>query len=154
MKDLASAGYYVAGFTNKACASLKHMYDLFIDLPAGTITVAEHAASDFLLGGFHRQLGETMVKSCANTNEQGMIKLLALKTNGLIKNLKSLCTAHDDGGTYVTLAELQQKQLPPNYDLFLHRVAIAEGLGEKKSWPPCPRLYMRYHNTTHQLTLL
>lgn len=124
--DLKSAGYYIAGFTDSACKSKTSMYDLFVDIPARSVSIAPHCQKDFVLTRFHKQTADFFMKVSSSDN-QDIIKSVALKTTDLLKNLSSLKTEHDDG-TYITLEELSERKLPPNTDRFLYNVALSEGM--------------------------
>ena len=46
LKDISSSGFFVAGFTDPACADKKDMYDLFVNVPERKFVVAEHAKGE------------------------------------------------------------------------------------------------------------
>jgi len=113
LEDLQSAGVYVAGFIDPVKANDSSLiYDIYIDVPAQIITVADNAKADFMMGNFHKELATFLVKSTEDKNqsEQDLIKGLAVKTRDLIQNLKSLCTQNNDGSYVLTMEMLKDKK--------------------------------------------
>jgi len=131
LEDLQSAGVYVAGFIDPVKANDSSLiYDIYIDVPAQIITVADNAKADFMMGNLHKELATFLVKSAEDKNqsEQDLIKGLGVKTKDLIQNLKSLCTQNNDGSYILTMEMLKDKKLPRNMDRFLYNLGIAENL--------------------------
>ena len=49
LEELSSAGVYCAGFTDGGVRARDELYDVFVDLSARSITVADHASADMKL---------------------------------------------------------------------------------------------------------
>jgi len=128
IKDLETAGVYVAGFTDPSAASLQSHYDLFCDFTTSAITIAPHAQTDFRLARFHQQTIQAFLKATSEQDDQSVIKVVAQKTKELLDTLKKLTVQHEDGSSTITMEDLSQRGLPPNMDVFLFNVAKAEGL--------------------------
>jgi hypothetical protein len=135
LDDLKSAGIYVAGFTDKQAESFDQYFDLFLDIPARSFIIPEHAKQYFVMTKFHKQTADAFMKAAEGGNEQAIIKAVALKTKELTDQLTSLQSDGDDGH-HLKLTDIQEwtKKLPPNMvnDAFLYAVASAEGLTKKK----------------------
>jgi len=125
LKDLRDTGVYIAGFTDGACATKKDLYDLYVDVPARTLNVADHAKDAFRLTKFHKTTAEGFVKLASEQTDKEVITAIAKKTNELRTKVKSL-------GDDLSLEKLATLKLPPNMDRFLHNVARAEGLIKEK----------------------
>jgi len=129
LEDLQSAGVYVAGFIDPTKANDSSLiYDIYVDVPAQIITIADNAKADFSMGNFHKELATFLVKSAEDKTEQEIIKGLAAKTKELIQYLKSLCLQNSDGSYTLTMEILKDKKLPRNMDRFLYNLGIAENL--------------------------
>jgi len=125
LKDLRDAGVYIAGFTDANCVQKKDLYDLYIDVPARSLTVAEHAKDIFRLTKWHKTTAEQIVALSGEQPDKEIITAVAKKTNELRKKIESL-------GDDLTLEKLSEMKLPPNMDRFLWNVAKAEGLLKDK----------------------
>jgi len=121
LKDLRDAGVYIAGFTDASCVQKKDYYDLYVDVPARSLTIADHAKDAFRLTKFHKTTAEQLVALAAEQPDKEIITGVAKKTNELRKKIETL-------GDDLTLEKLAEMKLPPNMDRFLYNVAKAEGL--------------------------
>jgi len=129
--DLTSAGVYVAGFTDPALKSKENFYDIFVDINARSISVANHAKDQFVLGSFHQDLATYLVTAAEDesVNDQALIKNLAMKTKDLLTKLEGLKVEDpEDHKMYISLESLQSRKLPPGSDRFLYNVGAAEGM--------------------------
>jgi len=129
--EITAAGVYVAGFTDSSLKSKESFYDIFVDINARTISVANHAKDQFVLGNFHQELASFLASSAEDENvtDQTLIKNLALKTKDILTKLESLKVEDpEDKKLYITLEALQNRKLPPGMDRFLYNVAGAEGM--------------------------
>jgi len=133
LEELSASGVYIAGFTDSSIKMKKEYYDLLIDVNARTITFPEHAAGDYKMGMFHKDLATFLVTNAENAQQtdQNIIKELALKTRDLLSKLALLKVKDEDGNEYITWENLQERKLPPNMDRFLFSIANAEGLARR-----------------------
>ncbi|XP_065184747.1 DENN domain-containing protein 10-like [Sycon ciliatum] len=131
LEDLASTSSYVAGFTDSSVESHANLYDVFVNVAGGAITVAPHAKEAFGMGKIHKDIATRMVQCSEDEDmtDQAMIKEIALKTKDLINNLKSLAVEDEETGEpVVTPDALRGRKLTPAMENFLYHLASAEGL--------------------------
>ncbi|XP_065828241.1 DENN domain-containing protein 10-like [Oscarella lobularis] len=130
LNDLKSMSTYVAGFTDPAVESRAELYDVFVNVPGNSISIASHAKESFGMGKIHKDIAMQMVQQAADDSlsEQLFIKELAFKTKELVGNLKKMATVGDDGVAGITLESLQARKLTPAMENFLFNLASAEGL--------------------------
>ena len=136
ISELKAAGVYCAGFTNPALKANSNLWDILVDINAREIRVADHAQSDFQLCAFQKNLCNFLVSSSEDPaiTSQQFIKGLVDKTKELLQKLSSLVVQeNEDSPPTITLAGLQAVSLPPGMDLFLFRVAAAEGMTSSSS---------------------
>jgi hypothetical protein len=81
VNDLKTAAPYVAGFTDAAIESHTELYDVFVNVPGNSISVAPHAKESFGMGKIHKDIAMQMVQAAANddTTEQALIKVRVRK---------------------------------------------------------------------------
>jgi hypothetical protein len=136
--DLKAQGYYIAGTTSAAAQERADLWDVYIDVPARTVTVNPKVKAMFGMGKYHKQVSEGFLRAYEEANPaagayddaaaaQALIKAVAVKTNELLEQLQGCKGTHADG-EYVTMTDIQAKNLPPNMEGFLFNVAVAEGL--------------------------
>ncbi|GAB5368348.1 hypothetical protein AAMO2058_001311900 [Amorphochlora amoebiformis] len=125
MEDLKMSKWYVVGSTDSRCSSKDQLYDLLVDLTSAKITVPAHAQASITMTKFHKKMADAFVKAGGSESDQGVIKVIALKTKELIDQVKSLQTKL--GLDKLTLAGLAGK-VPPSMHRFLFDVAVAEGI--------------------------
>mmetsp|Transcript_15860 Transcript_15860/g.61967 ORF Transcript_15860/g.61967 Transcript_15860/m.61967 type:complete len:363 (+) Transcript_15860:105-1193(+) len=130
LEDLEKAKVYIAGFTDPSMKNRQDLYDIFIDISERSISVAEHAKSDFRLGAFHKDLAETLVESGEDPEVSALeiLKDLTIRSKEFVMKLHSLQVEDEHGNKGITIESLQQRQLPANMGQFLYAVASAEGL--------------------------
>jgi len=78
LAELRAAGVFVAGFTDPAVRGMTDLYDLLLDLDNRSIRLMEHAAPDFKMGTFHKELATYLVQAAANpeVSAQAIIKVV------------------------------------------------------------------------------
>eukprot|EP00823_Brevimastigomonas_motovehiculus_P006201 TRINITY_DN502_c0_g1_i1.p1 TRINITY_DN502_c0_g1~~TRINITY_DN502_c0_g1_i1.p1 ORF type:complete len:356 (+),score=73.37 TRINITY_DN502_c0_g1_i1:40-1107(+) len=121
-------GVYICGFTESSCVNLKDKYDVFIDVPNRSWTIADHAKADFVMTNFHKDQATAFLE-CAEKKEnddQAVIKEITLKTNAILSRLQKF--RQEDKSGFITMEVLSSKKLPVNVDRFLYSVAVAEGM--------------------------
>jgi len=131
LERLSSSITYVAGFTDASVESRTELYDLFVNVAAGEISIAPEAKETFQMGKIHKDIAMFMVEAAKNEeyNDQKLVKELSVKTKDLINNLKKLAVESEDGGkARVTLETLKQRKLTAVVENFLFNLAAAEGL--------------------------
>lgn len=129
--EISAAGVFVAGFTDPALKSRENLYDLYVDINARSISVANHAKDQFVLGSLHQELAAALIAGAEteDVTDQTLIKNLAVKTKDLLTKLEGLRVEDtEDQKLYITLESLQNRKLPPGMDRFLYNVAAAEGM--------------------------
>lgn len=60
LEDITSAAHFVAGCTDDSIEAREDLYDVFVNVDAGSVNVASHAASDFNLGKIHKEIAMWM----------------------------------------------------------------------------------------------
>ena len=70
VQELISAGVYIAGFTDSGVRSNEQLYDVYVDLPARSIQVAEHAKAEFALGQIHKDFANFLVSASEADDDQ------------------------------------------------------------------------------------
>ena len=105
LHELRAAGVFVAGFTDPGVRSMPELYDLLIDLDNRSIRLMDHAAPDFKMGAFHKDLATYLLQAAADpdVSTQAIIKVLAVRTKELLTKLAALRVEHEDGNKYITL---------------------------------------------------
>lgn len=75
--ELRAAGVFVAGFTDPGVRAMPDLYDVLIDLDNRAIRLMEHAASDFKMGTFHKDLATYLVQAANDPGQpaQAIIKV-------------------------------------------------------------------------------
>lgn len=155
MSELQAAGVYVAGFTDPAAASRKDLYDLYVDAhkktysfggnPGAGVAAAAQAASPssgsgasgtggdrpsvFGLTKFHRTTADSFAKAAETENDQGVIKVVAQATKDLIDKIATLRAEEPSG--VITEEGLAASGLPAQMAIWIHAVAVAEGMTKK-----------------------
>ncbi|CAH3124244.1 unnamed protein product [Porites lobata] len=131
LEGLASNITYVAGFTDASVENRTELYDLFVNVAAGEISIAPEAKETFQMGKIHKDIAMFMVEAAKNEeyNDQTLVKELSVKTKDLINNLTKLAVEPEGGGkARVTLEALKQRKLTAVVENFLFNLAAAEGL--------------------------
>ncbi|XP_066295350.1 DENN domain-containing protein 10-like [Branchiostoma lanceolatum] len=133
LEDLKSSGHYIAGFTDPMVESRTDLYDVFVNLSDGEISVAAHAKESMAMGKIHKDIAMAMVQ-CAEDDgmeNQQVIKEIAKKTKELLNKVKSLATPAEEGGKpLITLDALRERKMAPANENFLFSLAAAEGLAD------------------------
>jgi hypothetical protein len=123
---------YILGSTDPSIESHMELYDLFINVPAGSVTPTATAKDAFAMGKVHKEIAMFMMSSVEDSEktDQLFIKELSVKTRELINNLKTLAqkSVGPDAEPKLTLEMLQERKLTPTMENFLYGLASAEGL--------------------------
>lgn len=129
IEELKGSNHYVAGFTDATIEGRNDLYDVFVNGPAGQISIAQNAQEALAMGKLHKDVAMFMVKCVQDdsNSEQKIIKDISNKTKELLNNLKSLATEEDDGRAYITLESLKERKMPPATENFLFSLAACEG---------------------------
>ncbi|KAK3727032.1 hypothetical protein QZH41_012548, partial [Actinostola sp. cb2023] len=131
LDDLRSNAVYIAGFTDASIEDRTELYDLFINVAAGEISIPSHAKETFQMGKVHKDIAMYMVDASKDegSSDQSFIKELSTKTKDLIANLKKLAVESEDGSEpKVTLEGLKERKLTAVMEDFLFNLAAAEGM--------------------------
>ncbi|RWS30530.1 protein FAM45A-like isoform X1 [Leptotrombidium deliense] len=129
MNEIRCHNHFIAGFTNSNIESRTDLYDVFVNLAAVEITVANHAKEIFAMTKTHKEIAMFMKRLSENesTTDLDVIKQVSLKTLELIDNLKSLCS-NGEYGDALSKTALEEKKLGTALESFLKRLAVAENL--------------------------
>lgn len=128
LSDLGSHSSYVAGFTDAAVEARTDLYDLFVNVPAASLTVAPHSKDSFGMTKIHKDVAMHLME-CVEDEEftdQAVVKELSIKTRELITNLSNLVPE----GKKISLDRLHARKMTPATENFLFAVASAEGLAQ------------------------
>ncbi|XP_071792834.1 DENN domain-containing protein 10-like [Asterias amurensis] len=132
IQELKGASSYIAGFTDPAIENRTNLFDVFINVPAGEITVNPTAKEYFTLGKLHKDIAKVMVTSAQDesiSNKQTIVDI-SNKTMELINNLKSLSDSGPNGSGKVSIETLHERKMPPATESFLFNLAAAEGMAQ------------------------
>jgi hypothetical protein len=127
VEELQNAGVYCAGVLDSNFGNREELFDIFVDIPGETITVADHAKTFFGMTSIHKDIANFLVEAAGSQPDQAVVKELALKTRELLNKLQSLAT-ESDGKQIVTSEALEAAGLPAPMQRFLFNVASAEGM--------------------------
>ncbi|XP_067035594.1 DENN domain-containing protein 10-like [Acropora muricata] len=131
LEKLSSCVTYIAGFTDASVESKTELYDLFVNVAAGEISISPEAKETFQMGKIHKEIAMFMVEAAKNEeyDDQRLVKELSNKTKDLINNLKKLAVKPEEGGkARITIETLKQRKLSAVVENFLFNLATAEGL--------------------------
>lgn len=132
LDDLRRAGVFAAGFTDlDALNANADLYDILVDVPAQTVTVAPAALEQFALTKLHKEITVFLVDGAAGESplaEQQLADGLRERTAGILAKLAQLRTG-DGANAFVTLEAIHDVgKVAPPLDRFLFAVAQAEGM--------------------------
>jgi len=129
-EELVTAANYVCGVTDSNAEHSTELYDVFVDVSARKIKIADHASKSLAPTQFHSSLADTLSEAHEKSLEvegpqadQLLIKLLLSKTKALLAKLNSL----SDEGEKLKPEDLNQPELLP-LRRFLWDVAVAEAV--------------------------
>jgi hypothetical protein len=128
MEELAKHGTYVAGFLDASVQGRTDLYDLFVNVPAASITVAPHAKDSFMMTKLHKDIAMHMIQ-CVQSEDHtdtSTIKEVSKKTTDLINKVKGLAPE----GSKISLELLRKRKMNPATETFLFSLASAEGITE------------------------
>merc|ERR1712224_377978 len=70
--ELQGAGVYCAGVLDSSFANRVDLYDLFVDIPGESITVADHAKTFFGMTSIHKDIANFMVEAASEKPDQAV----------------------------------------------------------------------------------
>lgn len=129
MDELTKHSTYVAGFLDPSVQGRTDLYDLLINVPEASLTVAPHAKDAFMMTKLHKDIAMLMLQ-CVQSDEHSdnsTIKEVSKKTKELINNVRGL--APPESGK-ITLELLHKRKMNPATENFLFSLASVEGLTE------------------------
>ncbi|XP_056291871.1 DENN domain-containing protein 10 [Pseudoliparis swirei] len=128
LEDLKKCPGYVAGFIDPEVSNRSDVFDVYVNLPDGVITVSQSAKESMSMGKLHKDVGLLIVQSAEDDerSETQVIKDISVKTREILDSLVAL--AEPCGDSKLTLQALQQHRLPPATESFLFHLAAAEQL--------------------------
>ena len=90
-EDLRAAATYVAGFTDPAALARSDLYDVLVELKAdaASVTVAEAAKADFVMGPAHKEVARALLEALADPagTDASAIAAVAAKSSALVDRL-------------------------------------------------------------------
>ncbi|XP_014208839.1 putative protein FAM45B [Copidosoma floridanum] len=131
LSELKKHSFYVAGFRDSAISSRSELYDLFVNLPAREIIVANHAKESLTMTKTHKDIALFMVQLSENQSlaESQVITEIADKTQDLLNQLRTLATVETpEGEKKVPIQAIKEKNLATSVENFLINLAVAENL--------------------------
>ena len=95
-------GVYCAGVT-EPLESRQDLWDLYVDLPALSISVASAAKKDFTMTSVHKDLAGALTRAYAHGegSNTSLVDVISEKTNGVISKLEILAEAEVDRYIYI-----------------------------------------------------
>uniref|UniRef100_A0A3Q2TK71 DENN domain containing 10 n=1 Tax=Fundulus heteroclitus TaxID=8078 RepID=A0A3Q2TK71_FUNHE len=128
LEDLRKCPGYVAGFVDAEVSNRPDLFDVFVHLPDGVITVSQGAKEAMTMGKLHKDIAHVIVQSAqdADRSDSQVIKDISIKTKEVLTNLFALAEACED--SKLTLDALKQHRFPPATENFLFHLAAAEQL--------------------------
>uniref|UniRef100_A0A8C6C669 DENN domain containing 10 n=3 Tax=Monodontidae TaxID=9747 RepID=A0A8C6C669_MONMO len=120
---------YVAGFVDSEVSNRSDLYDVFVNLADGEITIAPLAKEAMTMGKLHKEIGQLIVQSAEDPekSDSQVIQDISLKTKEIFTNLAPFSEVSDDGEKRVLNYEaLKQRRFPPATENFLYHLAAAE----------------------------
>ena len=128
LQTLSSNATYIAGFTDSAIEGRTELYDLFVNVSTGSISIAPHAKDMFNMTKLHKDIAMHL-QECVDDQDftdQATVKELSIKTKELISNTKSLAPP----GEKLTLEVLRARKMTPAQETFLYTLAAMEGFAQ------------------------
>lgn len=116
------SGFYVAGTLDSNLRNNPKWFDLFLDVQAGEVIVAEHAKEDLKITKVHKDVLKEILKDQDNNQ---LIKGLAIKTKEILGKLENF----KEDGKY-SIEKLKSYNLDSDLEYFLNNLAISENLLE------------------------
>jgi hypothetical protein len=127
--DLKRIGVYAVASSDSSIKTQENtIWDLLIDIPSQSITIAESCKGDFALGPIHKSIASFLVEAGEkNESEKNIMVGLAGKVKELRANLVNL----GGGDGNVSLENIQAKKMAVHTEKFLWGLAVAEGISRK-----------------------
>ncbi|KAM3862662.1 DENN domain-containing protein 10 [Diretmus argenteus] len=128
LEDLQKYPGYVAGFVDPEVSNRSDLFDVYVNLPDGVITVSQSAKEAMAMGKLHKDIGHLIVQSAedADRTDSQVIKDISVKTKEILASLVAL--ADEGENAKITLEGLKQRHFPPATENFLFHLAAAEQL--------------------------
>ena len=97
-------GVYCAGVT-EPLESRQDLWDLYVDLPALSISVASAAKKDFTMTSVHKDLAGALTRAYAHGegSNTSLVDAISEKTNGVISKLEILAEAEEGRYRYISV---------------------------------------------------
>ncbi|XP_014345838.1 DENN domain-containing protein 10 isoform X2 [Latimeria chalumnae] len=129
LEALKSCTGYIAGFTDPEVSNRSDLYDVYVNLVEGEITIAQHAKEAMTMGKLHKDIGQLVIQSAEDPDKSDnqVIKDISVKTREILDHLESLAEVLDNSGkSKITLEILKQRRFPPATENFFYHLAAAE----------------------------
>eukprot|EP00048_Salpingoeca_helianthica_P016397 m.232121 g.232121 ORF g.232121 m.232121 type:complete len:345 (-) comp18584_c0_seq1:26-1060(-) len=128
LRDTAAPS--VAGYLDGDVEQRTDLWDVLVNVPAGTITVSPQAEEDFALGKVHKEIAQYLVSAAADDsiNDQAIVTELVTRTEDLLSGLRSLGTADESGRVTVAAETIKGRKMPASMQRFLCNLAAAENM--------------------------
>ncbi|XP_037540606.1 DENN domain-containing protein 10 [Nematolebias whitei] len=128
LEDLKTCPGYVAGFVDPDVSNRSDLFDVFVNLPDGVITVSQGAKEAMAMGKLHKDIAQLIVRSAedAERSDSQVIKDISIKTKEVLTHLAALTEKCEN--SKITLEDLKQRLFPPATENFLFHLAAAEQL--------------------------
>ncbi|XP_065071950.1 DENN domain-containing protein 10-like isoform X1 [Rhopilema esculentum] len=130
INELKRRPTFVAGFIDPTVEERTDLYDIFVNLQDGEITINPDAKEYFQMGKLHKEIAVSLVEAAndEDVTDQQVVKLLAGKTKDIISNLKSLGINEDGVEAGITLETIKSRNFSAVMQNFLLHLAFAENL--------------------------
>eukprot|EP00038_Savillea_parva_P006368 m.163288 g.163288 ORF g.163288 m.163288 type:complete len:366 (-) comp12291_c0_seq1:111-1208(-) len=126
---------YIAGFTDESIADREDLYDIIVDVPNTSISMASHASKNFGLGKIHKEIAMYMTSAAEDDGVKDMdvIKELVERTDTLMEGLNKLTSPSESNPDkmVVTMEAIRARKMPQSMHTFLYNLALAEGMVEQ-----------------------
>ncbi|XP_069468028.1 DENN domain-containing protein 10 [Ambystoma mexicanum] len=124
---------YVAGFTDPGVSNRTDLYDVYVNLVDGVISVSQMAKEALTMGKLHKDIGQLIVQSAEDPekSDSQVIKDISSKTREVLTTLASFADVSTEREKpTINFEALKQKRLAPATENFLYHLAAAEQMLE------------------------
>ena len=123
---------FIAGFTQPEIEAREEAYDVFVNIPASSVSVAGHATEHFGMGKVHKDIAKFMVAQAESEDSQDsdIVAELQQRTEDLLAGLKKLAVPAeaDPDKLVVTPESIRARKMGQSMYVFLENLAAAEGM--------------------------
>ncbi|XP_053306289.1 DENN domain-containing protein 10 isoform X2 [Spea bombifrons] len=129
LEALKSCPGSIGGFHDPEISNRPDLYDVFVNLAEGSITVSPNAKEALTMGKLHKDIGQLIVSLADDpeVSDAQVIKDISGKTREILSILTSFADDAPAGEKpTVNVERLRQKRLPPATENFLFHLAAAE----------------------------